>query len=467
MQPNLDRELGEPLVEVMEDLAPRHLHAAAWATCSGKNWYFGHSSNESGAARFWKMDLDGDAAFDAIWQSARVRCEALAGTPLRVIRQYANGHTYGLGGDAHVDDTRPGAFTLLYYPNPEWHAEWQGETVFFDGAGEIALAVRPQPNRAIFFDSRISHAGRAPGRSCPALRVTVAFKLEAVSARRGPRLVDSVAGGGAATVAENGEAAVSIEGDASGAPDEVRRVYRARVAGSEIERAVERRLRELGESVRLPGFRPGKVPYAALVERYGAEARATVLRKLASRIMERDLPEGSVPSACELAAGAEAGDMEIAIAATHMPALPEIDLSEGVLEKLESDGPASAEALRFLRERLKQQALDRLDAAYAFPLLPALVEREFAGLWKLAESQAAIPGEAVQRRNLEIQFRGIAERRVRLAFVVAELARRWGIGVAGAAAMEDQVIDGLIARARVVTRVVSERELDAMMAGSI
>ncbi|HWB99753.1 MAG TPA: 2OG-Fe(II) oxygenase, partial [Bryobacteraceae bacterium] len=195
MPPNLshpDRaipraESAEPLLEVLEDLAPPDLHAAAWAACAGKGWYFGHGSNENDWSRFWKLDLDGDSVFDAIWQHVRPRCEALAGTPLRVIRQYANGHTYGLGGYPHLDDERPGTFTLLYYPNLQWQDGWDGETVFYDQSGEIALSVRIRPNRGIFFDSRILHTGRAPSRICPALRVTVAYKLEAVGSASAPQ----------------------------------------------------------------------------------------------------------------------------------------------------------------------------------------------------------------------------------------------------------------------------------------
>ena len=124
------------------------------------------------------MDLAGIVVFDTIWQQTRGRCELLVGAGLRVIRQYANGHTYGLGGKAHVDDSRPGCYTLLYYPMAEWNDDWEGETVFYDECGEVAVSVRPRPNRAVLFDSRILHAGRAPSRACPALRVTVAYTLE-------------------------------------------------------------------------------------------------------------------------------------------------------------------------------------------------------------------------------------------------------------------------------------------------
>ncbi|MEE2969825.1 MAG: CHASE2 domain-containing protein [Pseudomonadota bacterium] len=43
--------------------------------------------------------------------------------------------------------------------------------------GEVVLAVKPASNRAILFDARIPHVGRAPSRFYGGLRVTVAFKL--------------------------------------------------------------------------------------------------------------------------------------------------------------------------------------------------------------------------------------------------------------------------------------------------
>ena len=469
MQPSLSAEIAGPLVEILEDLAPAPLHAAAWAACSGKGWYFGHGSNTGGWSRFWKMDLDGDAAFNAIWEHVRPRCEALAGAPLRVIRQYANGHTYGLGGEPHFDDQRAGTFTLLYYLNPEWKDGWDGETIFYDQAGEIALSVRPRPNRAVFFDSRILHNGRAPSRMCTAVRVSVAYKLEAVGGSIRPR-PQAAAPNPAARIEHPGKAAqpagtaaapvVEVERDGA------RRVYRAHVADAEIERAVERRLAELAESVRLPGFRPGKIPRAVLEERYGAEARAAILKQIAADVARRGLPAGSLASACELLSGAQTGDMEISIAATHLPDLPDIDFSAVTIERMTvAAADPSPEAVAFLRESLKSQVLDRLDRAYSVPLFPWLIEREFSAIWKLAEAQGAVPSAPEERAQIEARFRKIAERRLRLGVVIAELARRFGIRAAHGVEMEGQVIDRLVSQARVVERPVAPEELRDMMAG--
>ncbi|HUS24899.1 MAG TPA: 2OG-Fe(II) oxygenase [Candidatus Binatia bacterium] len=173
-------------LKILDELAPAALHHAVWETCQAPRWYFGNRSvgGDAEALPFWKMKLGDAAAVTQLWEHARSVCESLAGRRLRVVRQYANGHTYGLGGRPHRDDVRDGTFTLLYYPMPEWREDWEGETLFFGPRGNVIAGVVPRPNRAVFFDSRLAHAGRAPSRTCPALRVTVAYKLE--TALEGP-----------------------------------------------------------------------------------------------------------------------------------------------------------------------------------------------------------------------------------------------------------------------------------------
>lgn len=175
--------MGGRAFRVLADLLPPALHEAAWEVCQRPRWGLGFvSKTDAPSLPFWHMDLDGEAAIDAAWQHAQPTCEAIAGVPLSVLRQYANGHTYGQGGRSHIDDAAPGSFTLLYYPMQTWQSEWEGETLFFDAGGEINGAVLPAPNRAIFFDSRIPHAGTAPSRFFGGLRVTIAFKLRAAGA---------------------------------------------------------------------------------------------------------------------------------------------------------------------------------------------------------------------------------------------------------------------------------------------
>lgn len=468
----------DPLLEVLDNLIPPELHALAWAACSSKRWYFGHGSNDRDWSRFWKMDLDGDSAFDAIWQHVRPHCETLTGSPLRVIRQYANGHTYGLGGNPHFDDKRPGTFTFLYYPNPEWKDGWEGETVFYDQSGEIALAVRPRPNRAILFDSRILHGGRAPSRTCPALRVTVAYKLEVAHANSAPLPRRPHAENATESREESSQVAPSgVQAPQAGLFDSEEvshegpvRVYRVHIRAAVVDRTLGEYLANLGKTVRLPGFRSGQIPASILQQRYGSQARSETLNRLAREATERLLPQGSIISALEMKAGAETGDLDFQVTATHLPDLPLIDFAQLTLQRLTASQSSIQEAgltpeaaVALFQDHLKLQVMDRLDAAYRFRLLPSLVERELSAIKKAAQGQLEAPPDPAAKASMIAQLRTIAERRLRLGLVIGELARRYQIRSVEGAELEDRVIDRLIALAHVEEREASEEELHEMM----
>jgi hypothetical protein len=454
-----------PLLEILDNLVPDSLHKAAWAKCAGAGWFFGHGSQAGDGSAFWKLDLDGDAAFNAIWEHVRPRCEQLAGKPLRVLRQYANGHTYGLGGRPHHDD---GSFTLLYYPNPEWLDGWDGETVYYDRSGEIIFSVRPRPNRLVFFDASTVHAGRAPSRNCPVLRVTVAYKLEACEGQVGPQ-----GGSHVASVAIPMSADISLEPVIEELSAEAgKHVYSIRIPASVVNQAVDEKLAALSRSVSLPGFRPGNIPSAVLRQRYGAQVRGDILNRLATETLQRALPKGSMASALELKRGADSGEVEIRVAATHLPDLSPPDFSRLELKRLTADA-STIEAIReaagitpeqagaHFRGYLKAQVLDFLDAQYRFTVLPALVEDEYAKIWKAAQSQAEIPPD--ERAQASIELRAIAERRYRLGWVIADLARRNEIRASDGAELEDRVVDFLATQARVEEQPVTAQELLEMM----
>jgi hypothetical protein len=403
----------EPLLEVIDGLAPEELFAQACQVGAASRWAFGHGSKDHDTGRFWKMELDGIGVFDAIWIQARPRCEELAGGPLKVIRQYANGHTYGLGGGVHVDDVRPGSYTLLYYPMAEWREEWEGETLFYGEDGEVALTVRPRPNRAVLFDSRIRHVGRAPGRAFSGLRVTVAYKLDSVA-----------------------PAVPVVSGEALEAEVKVA------VPAERVRAMVEEHLTRLGQTVRLPGFRPGKIPLAVLEKRYGDAARAEAQKALAAEVAASHTPEGGYVATIQ--ANDVSGTLEFSVTVVRPAALGEPVLSGVTLERLTG---ISAEAAR---EHLKEQLLDYLNEGHSFTLPGGAVEREFQGIWRAAQAQGLSGEEAA------MELRAIAERRVRTGIVIAELARR---GQISGADREDRVADLLMAQAQIVERAATAEEI--------
>jgi hypothetical protein len=100
------------------------------------------------------------------------------------------------------------------------------------------------------------------------------------------------------------------------------------------------------------------------------------------------------------------------------------------------------------RFKLKRALLDELDKAHDFPLPPRMVDAEFETIWRqvsedkekgsLAEDDAEKSEE-----QLRAEYRKIAERRVRLGLVLAEIGRRDNVAVTDA-----ELNQALIAEAR-------------------
>ncbi|HEV7227976.1 trigger factor [Brevundimonas sp.] len=80
------------------------------------------------------------------------------------------------------------------------------------------------------------------------------------------------------------------------------------------------------------------------------------------------------------------------------------------------------------RFKLKRALLDQLDAKHSFDLPPKMVDAEFDGIWRQvqADKEAGRLDEADAKKTdkaLEKEYRKIAERRVRLGLVLAEIGR--------------------------------------------
>lgn len=80
------------------------------------------------------------------------------------------------------------------------------------------------------------------------------------------------------------------------------------------------------------------------------------------------------------------------------------------------------------RFKLKRALLDALDTKHDFPLPPKMVEAEFAAIWTQVQQDKAgetLPPEDAEKTDeqLKSEYRKIAERRVRLGLVLAEIGR--------------------------------------------
>jgi trigger factor len=102
------------------------------------------------------------------------------------------------------------------------------------------------------------------------------------------------------------------------------------------------------------------------------------------------------------------------------------------------------------RQRIKRQLLDKLDEMHKFALPPTLAEEEFKNVWTAVDSDLKAQGrsfadEGTTEEKAREEYRGIAERRVRLGLVLAEIGERNKIAVT-----DEEITRAIVERARQV-----------------
>src|SRR5438132_12593610 len=115
------------------------------------------------------------------------------------------------------------------------------------------------------------------------------------------------------------------------------------VPADEVEDKITRRLGEIAQSIRLPGFRPGKVPLPLLRKRYGPAVRGEVLESAvqdssAEAMREHNL-RPALPPRVEIVSAAEGGDLEYKMSVELLPDMPEPDFSDLGIERLVAEVP--------------------------------------------------------------------------------------------------------------------------------
>ena len=213
-------------------------------------------------------------------------------------------------------------------------------------------------------------------------------------------------------------------------------------------------------------------------------------------------------------AGKEA-TFAVKVKSVGKPVKPEIndELAKGFgLDSLEALRKVMRERIEgeyadFSRNKLKRELLDRLDKAHTFALPEALVQQEFDQIWaqvmdSLQKSGKSFEDEGKTEESARAEYRAIAERRVRLGLVLAEIGDRAKVEVTQeelrnalfrearrfpgqermvyeyfektpgavqqlrAPIYEDKVIDHIVAQAKLTDRKVTREELLKMPEGA-
>ena len=152
----------------------------------------------------------------------------------------------------------------------------------------------------------------------------------------------------------------------------------------------------------------------------------------------------------------KAAVFEVKVHEVRAPKKPELDedFAKGLgLESLEQlrglvKDQIAAEHNNASRSKAKRDLLDKLDAAHDFDLPPGMVNQEFEQIWQQLQREmdaGRVTDEEKSKPEDELrkEYRKIAERRVRLGLVLAEIGR-----VADVRITEQEVNQALIREAR-------------------
>ena len=192
----------------------------------------------------------------------------------------------------------------------------------------------------------------------------------------------------------------------------------------------------LGAKNFIPGFEDGLV---------GAKAGE-------QRVVEARFPENYATDA--LAGKAANFDVTIKKVAKAEPLALDDEFAKGFgFESLEAMRKTIRERLeddyaKVSRERVKRRLLDELAKRYSFEVPQGLVEQEFGQIWGQVERDQQAGGKSFEadgttEEKARAEYRGIAERRVRLGLVLAEVGRLADVKIT-----DEEMTRALIERAR-------------------
>ena len=125
--------------------------------------------------------------------------------------------------------------------------------------------------------------------------------------------------------------------------DGLKREFKVVIPEQDVQKRVDSRLAQLGGGLKLPGFRPGKVPMPVLKQRFGKNVMGEVLEQAISDSSQKLLSDRGLRPAgqprIEILSGADKGDLEFSMAVELIPEIKVMDFKGVKLERLTVDIP--------------------------------------------------------------------------------------------------------------------------------
>ncbi len=263
----------------------------------------------------------------------------------------------------------------------------------------------------------------------------------------------------------------------------LKRGYSIKLTAAELDEKVNEKLQEAQPDVEMKGFRKGKVPLALLKRQFGQRILGEAMQETIDGAMSKHFEDsGDRPALqpnIEMQNGEkwkEGDDVEVSMTYEALPSIPDVDFSKIKLQKLvvKSDKAAVDEALDNLassandfkdrkkgskakdgdqvvidflgtvdgeafeggaaRAVMKRQLLDALDKKVKFELPPSLVEAEAKQIAHqlFHDENPDIEGHDHEEVKPSKEHNKLAERRVRLGLLLAELGQKAEVEVSDA-----------------------------------
>lgn len=269
-----------------------------------------------------------------------------------------------------------------------------------------------------------------------------------------------------------------------------------KIPADRLENKVSERIAEMGRTVRLKGFRPGKVPRHVIQQRFGKQVRGEVLSDLIGSSLNEAFEQEKLRPVAQptVDTTGEAEDGEIACTATFevMPELPDVDVSAMEFERVtaevtEADIDSMIETLR-----LQRRSFDPVDRAsqdgdfvmfdydaeaddYRFPEKGSERAGSVLGSGNLFEAldQALVGHKAGESFTAQIPFpedfgnEHLAGKTATVNITIAKVQEPHLPEVDDAFAKAFGISDGTVETLRKEVRANLERELNAQLVGRL
>jgi trigger factor len=222
---------------------------------------------------------------------------------------------------------------------------------------------------------------------------------------------------------QNGPFSARADGGKVASGDRVTISYAGKIDGEAFEGGTgDDIVVNVGSNTFIPGFEEQLVGMAA------GEARTVNVRfpnnYLAEKLAGKDAVFEVTANSIEAP-----GEVTIDDAFAKSLGLETLDkLKDAIKDRLTREHAAAS------RQKLKRVLLDRLDELHKFDAPPTMVEDEFNNVWKtvlsdLESSGKSFADEATTEEKAKAEYRAIADRRVRLGLVLAEIGEKNNIKV--------------------------------------